>query len=207
MMSLTIKKYSLALCCMVLSVAVFALEKVPGQIVYPDRVVDVTLLLPKGFLYAQDPEVLQKRVRFLDQNGKKKWLKPDDALEFSFEMEGREFRMVSQPYGGGLLSASNRSFLLQIFDGPVKMFEHRQTVRMGGGPNMPASYSQNITWLLQRGNEQLLQPRMIGFKKQMAEYFADCPQLVAAIQDKEFKRKDLDEIVLFYNNRCGKGTN
>ncbi|UOY08634.1 hypothetical protein L0P88_08785 [Muricauda sp. SCSIO 64092] len=41
-----------------------------------------------------------------------------------------------------------------------------------------------------------------NFKKAASNFFADCPELVNKILDKEFKRKHLEEIIAFYNNQC-----
>jgi hypothetical protein len=202
------KKFSLLLICVAASVATFAAERIPGKIIYADKTLDVTLLIPTG-LFGSGPntEALQRRVRYLDARGKKKWLRPEDAREYRFDFQGQTFRMVSRQYTGSFFSTSDKIFLLQLIDGPLKMFEHRQTAQTGAGPNMPSQTTQTISYLLQRNEEPLMEPRTLGFKKQMAEYFADCPALVSLIQDKEFKRRDLDEIVLFYNQRCGGGTN
>jgi hypothetical protein len=118
-------------------------------------------------------------------------------------MGGENFRMVSHKNEVQLFAMASHIFLLQLIDGPVKMFEHRQTNTSGGGPNMPMNTTQTISYFLKKGDGPLVQPRVLGFKKEMAEYFADCPSLVASIQEIEFRRRDLDEIVMFYNSRCG----
>jgi hypothetical protein len=199
------KNYSLLIICLLVSVGLYAAERVSGQIVYADKTVDVTMLIPVG-LFGGGPntEALQKRVRYLDAKGKKRWLKPDQAKEFRFSLNGQGFRMVSRPYVGSLFAASPNVFLLQVIDGPVKMFEYRMTTRSAGGPNMPSTSNQTISYLLQRGEEKLNEPNVFGFKKEMAEYFADCPKLVALIEEKEFKRRDIGEIVIFYNTQCNK---
>jgi hypothetical protein len=198
-----IKKSSLLLVCLLLSAGIYAAERVSGQIVYADKTVDVTFLIPVG-LFGGGPntEALQKRVRYLDPKGKKRWLKPDQAKEFRFSFGGANFRMVSHANTVTMLAMTSRVFLLQLFDGQVKMFEHRQTTTSGGGPNMPMNTTQTISYFLQKGNGALVEPRVLGFKKEMAEYFADCPTLVGLIQEREFKRRDLDEIVMFYNSKC-----
>jgi len=42
----------------------------------------------------------------------------------------------------------------------------------------------------------------LGWKKKMMEYFSDCSELVRKIQSNEFKRDDLQEIVIYYNDFC-----
>jgi len=41
-----------------------------------------------------------------------------------------------------------------------------------------------------------------SFKKAASEYFKDCLKLVKMIQDKTFTKRDLEEIVEFYNDEC-----
>jgi len=41
-----------------------------------------------------------------------------------------------------------------------------------------------------------------NFKEAASDFFKDCPELVKKIEDKEFKKKQLKEIVEFYNNQC-----
>lgn len=197
------RKISLLVSCLLVSVALYAAEKVPGQIVYADKTVDVTFLIPVG-LFGGGPntEPMQNRVRYLDAKGKKRWLKPDQAKEYRFSWGGQDFRMVSHKYEVSMLFLGSHVFLLQLIDGPVKMFEYRQTTNTGGGPNMASTSRQTISYLLKKGDDSLVEPRVLGFKKDMAEYFKDCPALVALIEGKEFKRRDLDEIVMFYNTRC-----
>lgn len=45
-----------------------------------------------------------------------------------------------------------------------------------------------------------------NFKKAAIEYFKDCTSLVKKIENKELKKKDVIEIVEFYNENCGKST-
>lgn len=197
------KKYALLVFCLLMSAGLYAAEKVKGQIVYATGPVNVTLLIPTGFFgTGPNTEALQKGVRYLDAKGKKRRLRPDGAKEFSFNLDGQNYRMVSRNYVGSLFAMSSQVFLLQVIDGPVKMFEYRQTTRSSAGPNMPPTSNQTISYLLQRKDEPLNEPNLIGFKKEMAKYFSDCPALVSLIEEKEFKRRDIGEIVMFYNSRC-----
>ncbi|MCF6280409.1 MAG: hypothetical protein L3J14_08690 [Flavobacteriaceae bacterium] len=42
-----------------------------------------------------------------------------------------------------------------------------------------------------------------NFKKAASEYFSDCPKLVWMIKNKELKKRDIVEIVDYYNKNCG----
>lgn len=41
-----------------------------------------------------------------------------------------------------------------------------------------------------------------NFKNAASDYFADCPELVAKIQNKEYRKKHVKDIVHFYNLKC-----
>jgi len=41
-----------------------------------------------------------------------------------------------------------------------------------------------------------------NFKKAAVEFFSDCGILVSKIQNKEFTKRDLKEVIDFYNNEC-----
>jgi hypothetical protein len=196
------KKYFLLVLVMVTSFTLYAAQEIPGTIVFHNETVDVTLLVPVG-LFGGDPntEAMQKGIKYRDSHGKKHKLKPAQAIEFSFTYEGKVWRMVSSDYTSGLFSKG--IFLLQLVDGPVKMFEYTYTTRSAGGPNGVGGMTTTTTInLMQRGNEPLYALRLFGFKKDMAEYFKDCPALVALIEGKEFKKRDLMEIVHYYNYQC-----
>lgn len=187
---------------LLLSGFAFAAQQVEGTIVYAgQKEVEATFFIPTG-LFGGEPntEALQKGVRYLDATGKKRKLKPDQAVEFYFNYDGNVYRFVSRQYSSGMFSRN--SFLLQLIDGRVKMFEHRKTTRSSTGPNNMGYSTQTITYLLQRGDEPLNEPNLFGFKKEMGKYFADCPELVSLIEEKEFKRRDIGEIVTYYNTKC-----
>ena len=41
-----------------------------------------------------------------------------------------------------------------------------------------------------------------NFKKSASSFFSDCPELVGKIQNSEFRKRDLKEIIEFYNTKC-----
>jgi len=195
-------KYSLILICVLISVTSHAAEKFFGQIVFADKTVDVTLMVPIRVLGGgPNVETMQKGIKYLDAKGKKVKLKPEDAKEFRFTYEGKSYRMVSRIHTSGLQKKA--MFLRQIIDGPVKMFEYSVTTN-SGGPNGMTYGGTSVYELLQRGDEPLFQPVGLGFKKEAAKYFADCPDLVVLIEGKEFRRRDIEEIVTYYNEKCGR---
>ena len=79
----------------------------------------------------------------------------------------------------------------------------------GGAPMMSPGYSYSIsnyyvkkedeTEMTYLGSTSLFSK---NFKKAASEYFKDCPSLVAKIQKKELKKKNMVEIVEYYNDNC-----
>ncbi len=41
-----------------------------------------------------------------------------------------------------------------------------------------------------------------NFKKAAMNYFKDCPALVKLIENKTYQKRDLEEIVKYYNEKC-----
>jgi len=78
-----------------------------------------------------------------------------------------------------------------------------------GGTGFSGGYSYTIKnfyvkrreqdFVIHLGSNQLFTK---NFKKAASEYFKDCPKLVKLIQNREFKKRDLIEIVEFYNQQC-----
>ncbi len=84
--------------------------------------------------------------------------------------------------------------------------------RMGGGFNssgvgMGRSYSIN-NYYVSKDNKNVSHLGSKGtlfsknFKKSASEYFKDCSELVNKIQSKEFKKRNIVDIVEFYNENC-----
>ncbi len=76
-----------------------------------------------------------------------------------------------------------------------------------GGPNTGRFYSISSSYL-RRVNEkeaiQLVSNQLFtkNFKKAATDFFADCPGLVDKIRNRELKKKNLNEIIDFYNTKC-----
>ncbi|RDY60775.1 hypothetical protein [Flagellimonas nanhaiensis] len=49
------------------------------------------------------------------------------------------------------------------------------------------------------GSNQLFEK---SFKKAASEYFKNCPSLVEKLQKREYKKKHIEEVVAYYNNKC-----
>lgn len=196
------KNIPLAVFLLLISHGLYAAEIMSGQIFYADKTVDATFLIPMGrYDHRPNTETLQRGVRFQGSDGKMQWLRPHQAKGFRFKWRGLNYRMVSHRYVGSLIAATRSVFLLQLIDGPLKMFGFRVTNQNKDEPTI-SRRRRSVHYLLQRGEEPLKEPRWLGFRKKMEKYFADCPELVLLIEEREFKRRDVEEIVLYYNRQC-----
>jgi hypothetical protein len=190
-------------------------RKIEGVIISNGKSRQVTFDI-KVPLLGNEPNFvrIQYRVRYYDESGKKRTLHPDDADEIRFDYEGMEVRMISCPNtlgGGSFFSSDSKMFLKLEIDGPLRLyrFYYKQTTGGAyyGGPG--GGYSPGSTYtvenlIFQKGNGPLKQPRTLGWKKDMLQYFSDCPALQERIADKDLRRKEIEAIVIYYNRNCGR---
>jgi hypothetical protein len=188
-------------------------KKIQGVIIVDGNQREVTFDI-KVPLLADEPnfERIQYKVRYYDESGKKRTLRPDDADEIRFSYEGMEVRMISciNTLGGGLFSTSSRIFLKLEIEGQLRLyrFYYRQTTPgfYGGGAGVGYSSGASYTidnFVFQKGDGPLKQPKTLGWKKDMLDYFSDCPTLRDRIESKDLRRKEIEAIVLYYNQNCG----
>ncbi len=186
-------------------------KKLKGQIIYINDTVNVTFNIPVSFL-TQEPnyEKLQQKVTYFDASGIKKVLKADDAKEIRFQLGHEEIRMLSRENSIGLGSIFNMNsnvFLRIEIDGNLKLFSYSYTQQYPGmyngstGVTTGGSYRLE-KFALQKGERTLKVPADLTFRKDMSDYFNDCPDLVRKIENKEFRKNDLKAIVKFYNEYC-----
>ncbi|RZS98804.1 hypothetical protein [Aquimarina brevivitae] len=114
---------------------------------------------------------------------------------------------------------SSPEILQRMQSGKVSLYKINtsgvNTMMMGGGAGggfgapmvMTTPYSINDYYVKKEGEEAVThlgstQLFSKNFKKAASDYFADCPVLVEKIQQREFKKKDIEAIVRFYNSQC-----
>jgi hypothetical protein len=189
-------------------------RKIPGTIVSKGKSKDVTFDI-KVPLLGDEPnfERIQYKVKYYDESGKKQTLRPDDADEIRFDYEGIAVRMIScvnTTGGGDIFSTSKKIFLKLEIEGPLRLYRYyyKQSTGgfyngAGGGYSPGTSYTAD-NFIFQKNYGPLKQPRSLGWKKDMLEYFSDCPALRERIESKDLKRREIEAIVLYYNQNCGK---
>jgi hypothetical protein len=188
-------------------------RKIEGQIISSKGTRNVVFNIPFRFL-SKEPnyERLQFRVRYYDASGKLVTLKPDDAEEIRFTVANKQVRMLSRinTIGGGSIFSTQANIFLRLeVDGPLKLFHYYYTQTSpgmySGSGAMTGGHSYSVeNLILQKGNGELKQPRSLTFRKDMRAYFSDCPQLTERIEARDFRRADLEAIVMFYNSNCAK---
>ena len=79
----------------------------------------------------------------------------------------------------------------------------------GFGAPMPMTYHYSIDdyYVIKEGEKEVTHLGSTNlfsknFKKAASDYFSDCPVLVEKIQQKEYKKKDIEAVIRFYNNNC-----
>lgn len=188
-------------------------KKIPGTIITNGKASEVTFDI-KVPLLSDEPnfERIQYRVRYFDHFGKKQTLRPEDADEIRFNYLGMDVRMISCANtfdAGSIFSSSPKIFLKIEIDGPLKLYRFYYTQTTGGSFNAGGGYAPGMTYtvdnlIFQKGNGPLKRPRSIGWKKDMLEYFSDCPALRDRIESKDLRKKEIEAIVMYYNQNCAK---
>ncbi|HTO16638.1 MAG TPA: hypothetical protein VLZ83_12765 [Edaphocola sp.] len=187
-------------------------KKIEGRILFENDTIEVTFNIPIKF-FTQEPnyEKLQYKVKYFDSTGNKIILRPDKAKEIQLKYKNENVRMLSRYNSlrlGNIFSMSTNIFLRLETDGKLKLFNYYYTQSSPGMNNettstMTGGYSYNVEkYILQKGDGELKRPKGLTFKKDMIEYFSDCPALVEKIENKDFHKKDLEFIVTFYNSNC-----
>ena len=191
-------------------------REVKGTIIFENDTLDTTLKIP-GYGLSSIPNYLkvQYKIKYYDKNRALRVLRPKDAKEIRFTFKGRNIRMLSRPNTNGLggfsLTSSTYIFLKVVeleLEGKAKLFnvyitEIGPAVILGSGGASPgASANMSKKYVLEKEGGELIRVRTLSFKKDMIKYFSDCPELVKKIKDKEFRMRDLEMLVVFYNDRC-----
>jgi len=194
-------------------------RKIPGYIITAEgQKTEVILKVPFMLFGQPNFERLQRKVRYYDTNNKRQVLRPSQAHEISFSYKDKTYRMLSRQFDNPLAKLFTRDgyfFLHLVKDGKLKLFRYYETRRSGGsmgrtgvsGMNSMGMSSHGTTYsvqkyLLQKNDEPLFRTNFLTFKKDMAEYLKECEDVVKKINDKEYRNRDMEELVEEYNTKC-----
>ena len=129
------KKFFVAAVFTLVSLQVNA-KKIQGKIILNnDETINVTFIIPFGFLAGEPAYIrLQTGVKYIDSSNKKVMLKPGDAKEISFAINGQNIRMLSVDDDlelQSIFSSQEKVFLKLEIDGAVKLFTSYTTQQFG----------------------------------------------------------------------------
>lgn len=182
-------------------------KKIEGKILFDNDTIVVTFNIQVDF-FTREPNYkkLQYKIKYYDATGKKIVLRPGQAKEIQFQHGGKTVRMLSR--SNSLRLGNSNIYLKLEIDGTLKLFNYYYTQSSPGMYNSSTgtttgNYSYGVEkYILQRGDGELKRPKGLTFKKDMVEYFSDCPALIEKIESKAFRKNDLEFIVNFYNSNC-----
>lgn len=181
-------------------------RKVNEKIIYPNDTIEVVLEIRFPIL-AKEPayENMQSNVYYYGPNGKFVVVKPKDALEVQFTLDGKLVRLISKNVKeAGLTRSSKPKFLRLHTDGKMRMYYWYWSTRTAAAPGTPGSMSMSFTgFVLQREGGNLKAFSGFYTQESLVEYFNDCPDVVAKIQSTAWRKRDSEELVAIYNEKCG----
>ena len=186
-------------------------------------VLPLTAQKQKATLYFRDGTELKGKAR-ITKSGKIKFRKSQKSKKVFYDYKEIDKILIRKEdidvmYQYKILKNKSRPLILEIIkEGEITLFRtlktgHNPGMMMGpggGAPMMTGGYSYSISnYYVSRDNESTV--FHLGskgtyfsknFKKAASTYFKDCPKLVTKIQNKELKKRDIVEIVEFYNENC-----
>lgn len=155
----------------------------------------------------------QNGFTYLDKKGKKVSVAPQEAQEFGFTYKDKKyvFRYLPDQMQGSFLGIKHvGNFHLVLLDGSCQVYQYEiPRTNSNGGTSSVTDF------ILVKSREDVYYSRSGGNKmavnnlnsKSLEEFFSDCPDLVAKIKAKEFKKMDDKWIKMadFYNSTCQSG--
>lgn len=170
----------------------------------------------------------KEKLKFRDKNKKNKSKHLPEEVDFAIftinykeKIDGEKFeRTRIEKYIPVYLNQrqTRMGFVELMVDGKLKLVGRTVSVQTGGGfmsatgaPNSAPIYqpgfmgSHNQVMILREGEkpEVFNQVSLLkSFKNRAMEYFEDCPELKAKLENKDFIKEDLQDIVKFYNANC-----
>jgi hypothetical protein len=187
-------------------------KRVEGKLLLKHDTLDVIFKIPVGlFTQEIDFEKIQRKIKYFNSMGEKVVIRPEQAEEIRFKYKHEEIRMLSRISSKRLndLFSKNQYYFLKLeIDGKMKLFRYFYSETSPGAYDASTdgitgghSYSAS-KYILQRLGEEIYIPKNLSFRKEMMKYFQDCPVLSLRIENREFRKRDLDAIVRYYNSHC-----
>jgi hypothetical protein len=185
-------------------------KNIEGIVIFKNDTLDVIFKIPINiFSKGINFEKLQYKIKYFDSSRDLVVIKPEQAEEIRFLYNNEEVRMLSRDSRHILKSVfSNKGmiFLKLEIDGIIKLFTYYHAE---SSPVTYNSSSELITegisyqvdkCFLQKDNQELVRINGLTFRKDMTEYFSDCPDISKKIEFREYRKKDIQTIVNNYNS-------
>ena len=149
---------------------------------------------------------IQKKIVFYNDSNKKFRLKAHQVKSLQFSYRGEDYIFLS--VNDNLTHSFYGKILLRLkADGYLKRFEFYEKKSNGfknPNNNIMIHYNGYNAYktkndVLQKGTNTLFRVRKIRFKKEMANFLSEYPELAEKIRNKEIRIESLSEIVDNYN--------
>jgi hypothetical protein len=186
-----------------------AKKKVSGYIITTnDDTIKVTFKIPMDSPISGDPDLqrLQRHVTYYDSTGTKKILEPKTVKAIVFTFERRTIKMMACIDNLGVIQplffGQHDYFFHVISDEKIKVLRAYKTFVVSGGGGGAGYYSHNLggdTYVYKKGSGELFRDETPDF----AKYFVDCPDVMNKINNKEYQKDYIAQIVNDYNKMCG----
>ena len=198
------KKNLLVLLLILFSAINLEAKRERGTFVSQNQKIHAELKIPYN-LFSKTPnfKLIQKGVKYIDENGTKGRIRPGNTEWFEFESNGRVFKMVSlrNKEGSNLFLGKRKNFfVLELVSGYVALYK----MFYDDKEFMSDSFSTEKDRYILEKDGVLKIPTMINFRRDMSAYFFLYPQMVEKIVSRDLKYSDIEMIVMEYNDWLSK---
>ena len=155
--------------------------------------------------YATKTALKIKEIKFKTMDGDKKTiaLSQIDKIVSTGKKDRHKFTQKYIKY-----SKSKSDLMTELISGKASLY-FRSQVSMGAptGMGAPSANTNTSYYILKEGQNmaKYIKGNNIAygkFKSNALKFFSDCESLVSKIKENEYKRKHLEEIVTYYNEKC-----
>ena len=123
---------------------------------------------------------------------------------FGFENEVKTFNYI--------YSDNYRKFCLMelVIDGEVTLYKLQRDIIVYNNAQIEGRHIGSGSYIDKTEPEYYVKHKkdktatdiLFGFKKRVARFFSDCPDIIEMVNDKTFTKDDVDLIVKYYNENC-----
>lgn len=186
----------------ILSLSIVEARKIAGTITFKDqRVQEVVFDIPIN-ICMQEPNYvfMQDKVKILNAEGKRVKILPQEAAEVQFDFQGETIRLVSRKVHVVTSTLESRvsRFLRLEQDGLIQLFRFYNYIPSNGFDEtrvtrLVIQNKDNEAKILKNGNNKM--------KEQLMEFLKDYPNLIAQIEQDDFRpKRDLANLIRQYNS-------